>query len=90
MTETTDGPTVTVVHTWAGPVDREAGYLLAGLVPDHRVTVELVDAAGPRGRALVEQHHVDAFPLVLVDGSFFSTGRLPRGRLMRLLQARCA
>lgn len=89
MTAIADGPTVTVVNTWAGHLAPDAGSLLAGLVPDHRVTVELVDAADPRGQSLVKQHEAAAFPLVLVDGAFFSCGRLPFARLRYLLQARC-
>ena len=41
-------------------------------------------AAG-EGAALVAEHHAPMFPLVLVDEAFFSAGRLPRGKLRRLL-----
>jgi hypothetical protein len=30
------------------------------------------------------------FPVVLVDGALFSVGRLPRGKLRKLLEARAA
>lgn len=90
MTAKTDGPTVTVVHTWACRFGADVHRVLAGLLPGARVIVDLVDATDPRGQALVAEHGVGQFPLVLVDGQFFSAGRLPREELLTLLRARAA
>ena len=90
MTATTDAPTLTVVHTWACHFGADVQHVLAGLLPGARVTVDLVDATEPRGRALAQEHGVEQYPLVLVDGQFFSAGRLPRTELLSLLRARAA
>lgn len=52
------------------------------------VHVRAVDIRSDEGRALVERHRPALTPLVLVDGSPFSAGRLPRGKLRRLLGER--
>ena len=52
--------------------------------------VDWVDAASPRGEALVREHRAPMLPLVLVDGIFFSFGRLPRKKLRKLLGHRHA
>jgi hypothetical protein len=44
-----------------------------------------VQAESQAGRVLLHQHGSGMFPLVLVDGAFFSAGRLPRRKLGRLL-----
>ena len=54
------------------------------------LAVEEVAADTPAGRALLGQHRTGMFPLVLIDGGFFSAGRLPRRKLARLLTARGA
>lgn len=50
--------------------------------------VRAVDIRSDEGRALVERHRPALTPLVLVDGTPFSAGRLPRGKLRRLLRER--
>lgn len=52
------------------------------------VHVEHVDAASDRGRSLLSEHRAPILPLVLVDGAFFSYGRLPRKKLRALIQQR--
>lgn len=85
-----DGPTVTVVHTWACHFGAEVQEAFTQLLPGHGVTVDLVDATEPRGQALLERHHTQQYPLILVDGEFFSAGRLPHADLIRTLRARVA
>jgi hypothetical protein len=63
---------------------------LAGLAQAYPLTVEEVAADTPAGRALLGRHGTGMFPLVLIDGGFFSAGRLPRRKLARLLTARGA
>lgn len=89
MTETTTGgPVITVVHTPACHFCEDAQQSLAELATRYPLTVELVEATDPRGEGLVAAHHAPMFPLVLVDGAFFSFGRLPRKKLAKLLDWR--
>lgn len=89
MPERTTGRTViTVVHSPACHFCEDAQQALTDLAARYPLTVELVEAAGGRGEALVAEHRTPMFPLVLVDGAFFSSGRLPRKKLARLLDQR--
>ena len=49
-----------------------------------QVAVREVDAESDEGLDLVTRHRPALFPLVLVDGEFFSAGRLPRRKLDKL------
>ena len=49
------------------------------------LAVRLIAADSSEGQALMHAHGAGMFPLVLVDGVFFSAGRLPRRKLERLL-----
>ena len=79
---------VTMVWTAACHYCADASAALAELSRAYPLRVEQVEATSPAGMALLAQHRVPMFPLVLVDGAFFSYGRLPRGKLRKLLQAR--
>jgi hypothetical protein len=63
---------------------------LSRLAQDYPIAVEEAAAGSPAGQALLHVHGTGIFPLVLVDGEFFSAGRLPRRKLARLLAARSA
>ena len=63
--------------------DAEAG--LDQLAREFPVTVDRVPADSDAGQALVGHHRPSMFPLILVDGSYFSAGRLPRAKLRALL-----
>ena len=52
------------------------------------VAVRSVDSGSEEGRALLAEHRPALLPLVVVEGSTFSAGRLPRGKLRRLLEER--
>ena len=52
-----------------------------------QLTVSQVAADSPEGQALLGHHRPALFPLVLLDGAFFSAGRLPRRKLDRALAA---
>ncbi len=54
----------------------------------HHLTVDLVEATSPEGAALLATHRPAMNPLVLVDGQYFSAGRLPRRKLEAVLQQR--
>lgn len=83
-------PTITVVHTPACHLCADAEEVLAELGREIPLTVEPVAAGSAAGAALVARHRPGMFPLVLVDGALFSTGRLPRRKLRALLATRAA
>jgi hypothetical protein len=70
---------VTVVTSQACHLCEDALEELAGRADEVAVTV--VPADTQLGRKLVQWHLPTMFPLVLIDGLFFSSGRLPRRKL---------
>lgn len=52
----------------------------------HALEVETLDVRDPAGEDLMRRHGASMSPLVVVDGAFFSQGRLPRRKLARLLE----
>ena len=44
-----------------------------------------VPAESPQGEALIAEHRPGMFPLTLVAGRYFHAGRIPRGKLARLV-----
>ena len=83
---TSAGPVrVTVVTAPACHFCEDAQAALAEMARIHSLAVSLVDAESPAGQALLAAYGTGMFPLVLVDGAFFSAGRLPRRKLARLL-----
>lgn len=81
---------VTVVHAPACHLCEDADEALRGLGRSYDVDLEHVDIRSERGQALVRTHRPAMNPLVLVDGEFFSSGRLPRRKLAALLDRRRA
>jgi len=79
---------ITVVETSPCDLCEDADAVLAELAKDHPISVEVVDAQSEVGRDLVARHRPPQAPLVLVDGEYFSAGRLPRRKLERTLTAR--
>ena len=92
MTPQPDFPTVrvTVVHAPACHFCDDAGRALAELADGWPLVVHVVELESPEGAQLVQRHRPAMNPLVLVDGEYFSSGRLPRKKLVRLLTARAA
>jgi thioredoxin-like negative regulator of GroEL len=82
--------TVTLVHAPACHLCDDARTALKEFERDYDLAVELVEADSDVGQETVARHRPAMFPLVLVDGAYFSTGRLPRGKLRALLAARAA
>jgi glutaredoxin len=80
--------TITLVHGPACHFCTDAQAALGALDDDFEFRVDLVAADSERGQALVATHRPGMFPLVLVDGGFFSAGRLPRNKLRALLTNR--
>ena len=60
------------------------------LAQEMPIQADLVAADSADGTALVGTHRRTMFPLVLLDGAFFSQGRLPRGKLLAVLESRRA
>jgi hypothetical protein len=79
---------VTVVTAPACHLCQDAQAALAKLGQVYPLAVRLVTAESSEGQALLHAHRAGMFPLVLVDGEFFSAGRLPRRKLTRLLARR--
>ncbi|MBK8447240.1 MAG: glutaredoxin family protein [Micropruina sp.] len=67
----------------------DAHQVLAKLATDDpSIKVEQVDACSEDGRRLLGQHRAAMNPLVLINGTYFSAGRLPRRKLEALLSTR--
>jgi len=79
--------TVTLVHAPACHFCEDARTALNEFGHEYDLAVELVAADSNAGQDLVARHRPAMFPLVLVDGEFFSAGRLPRNKLRALLTA---
>ncbi len=80
---------VTLVQSPACHYCADAHAALKQLTADgHALEVTTLDVRAPAGQDLMRQHGAAMSPLVLVDGAFFSQGRLPRRKLTQLLQGR--
>lgn len=79
---------VTLVHATACHYCDDAMSALSALAVTWPLAVRVVDLESPEGAELVREHRPAMNPLVLVDGVFFSSGRLPRKKLAALLGAR--
>jgi glutaredoxin len=84
---TPTGTAITVVYSHGCHYCDEARDALAEIGATHPLRVSYLEAASPEGAQLTAQYRVPMFPLVLVDGKFFSHGRLPRRKLLALLQS---
>lgn len=80
-------PTMTVVHAPACHLCSDAQQALTELGTEIPIQVELIEADSPVGTALVGAHRPSMLPLVLLDGVFFSQGRLPRRKLRALVES---
>jgi hypothetical protein len=81
---------VTLVHTAACHFCDDARSALDALALDYAIEVTQIDLESADGAALVALHRPALNPLVLVDGAYFSAGRLPRRKLAKLLEERDA
>ncbi|HET8595105.1 MAG TPA: hypothetical protein VFM07_07655 [Intrasporangium sp.] len=79
-------PTVTLVHTENCHLCSEAIATLTAHEAQGQVRLRLLPADSPEGGRLLELHRPALFPLVTLDGEFFSAGRLPRRKLARRLE----
>ena len=81
---------ITVVESEACHFCEDAHLALARLADDYPLTVVSVDVRSEAGQRLMRVHRASMSPLVLLDGEFFSHGRLPRRKLAKLLSQRQA
>jgi len=85
---TTDGGVqvvVTLVEAPACHLCEHAKSTLATLAQSFPMTIHVLSIGDAAGRALMEQHRAPMSPLVLLDGQYFSSGRLPRRKLEKRL-----
>lgn len=78
----------TVVQSLACHFCDDADRALTELAENYPLVLDRVDIRSDRGRALVAAHRSPMSPLVLLDGTFFSAGRLPRRKLEAALEQR--
>ena len=80
--------TVPLVHAPACHFCDDALGALTELAREYDLAVELLEADSDEGREMIARHRPAMFPLVLVDGAWFSVGRLSRGKVQALLTSR--
>jgi len=76
---------VVVLSSPACHLCKDALEALGELGREFPIRVREVGVESPEGRELLRLYHPAMPPAVLVDGSLFSVGRLPRKKLRRLL-----
>ncbi len=81
----TDPVRITVVTAGACHFCDDAQAAIGELARAYPLILQQVAADSADGQALLHAHGAGMFPLVRVDGAFFSAGRLPRRTLARLL-----
>jgi hypothetical protein len=79
---------VTLVHAPACHFCEDAQHQLDAFAGRFPLVVREVGIDSVEGRRLVAAHRPAMSPLVLVDGAYFSAGRLPRRKLESLLLSR--
>lgn len=79
---------ITVVESDACHFCADAHRALDELAASYPLVVERLDVRSEDGLRLMRLHRASMSPLVLLDGAFFSHGRLPRRKLAKVLAAR--
>jgi len=79
---------VTVVESEVCHFCVDAHRVLVDLTADFPLVLATVDIRSETGRQLMARHRAAMSPLVLIDGVFFSNGRLPRRKLVKMLNQR--
>lgn len=88
MTSHTPRPRITLVESPACHFCHDARQALDEIGREHPFELETLEVRSPLGTSLMQAHGAAMSPLVLLDGEFISAGRLPRGKLRKLLAAR--
>ena len=79
---------VTVVESDACHFCDDAHRVLEELAVRYPLAIDTVSVRTAAGQELMSSHRAALSPLVLLDGTFFSHGRLPRRKLAKALHAR--
>jgi glutaredoxin len=79
---------ITVVESEACHFCEDAHRALDALAACYPLVVETIALRSEAGQRLMRAHRASMSPLVLLDGQFFSHGRLPRRKLAKVLAAR--
>ena len=79
---------ITVVESQMCHFCEDAQRALSELAESYPLAVDTLDVRSKAGQRLMRAHRASMSPLVLVDGEFFSHGRLPRRKLTKLLEQR--
>ena len=77
---------VTLVEAPACHLCADAISTLEGLAHRYPMTIQVLSIGSVQGGALMARHRAPMSPLVLLDGQYFSSGRLPRRKLERRLE----
>jgi hypothetical protein len=77
---------VTLVEAPACHLCDDAKSTLAVLAQSYPMTIHVLSIGSVQGGALMARHRAPMSPLVLLDGQYFSSGRLPRRKLERRLE----
>ncbi|MDP1877455.1 MAG: thioredoxin family protein [Actinomycetota bacterium] len=83
-------PEVTIVASSGCHFCADAESAIAEIAREHPLHVTRVRFTSPEGSGLIQQFGASMSPLVLLDGEYVSSGRLPRGRLRKLLAEKAA
>ncbi|GAA4063591.1 hypothetical protein GCM10023065_13290 [Microbacterium laevaniformans] len=81
---------ITVLSAPACHFCEDADAAIEAIGQDFAIEVEHLAIESPEGARLVAEHRPAMTPLVLVDGEFFSAGRLPRRKMIRMLSRRAS
>jgi hypothetical protein len=76
---------ITLVEAPACHLCEDAKSALTVLAQTYPMTVRVVSIGQEPGLTLMRDHRAPMSPLVLLDGQYFSSGRLPRRKLERRL-----
>lgn len=76
---------VVVVRYPACHLCEEAIEALTGMSQTHPLEIRVVEIDSDEGRSMVAEHRPTLSPAVVIDGRLFSSGRLPRKKLQRML-----
>jgi len=87
-TTPSDLPVITVVQAPACHFCDDAKHALTAMSQQTPLVIRVVDIDSDEGRALIAGHRPAMNPLVLLDGQYFSSGRLPRKKLAKALRDR--
>jgi hypothetical protein len=79
---------IIVVDSAACHFCEDAHEVIATFADRYPLSVDTVDVRSETGQALMARHRAPMSPLVLLDGAFFSSGRLPRRKLENTLVGR--